>query len=67
MVAIHESDLKNVEQQSQDEYVDEGKEIDELEYYSLEELSTMLEHSIEEENYELASKIRDEIEKRKSK
>lgn len=37
----------------------------EFEYYTLEELEKLLDQAVEHEDYEQASKIRDEIEKRK--
>lgn len=37
----------------------------EFEYYTLEELDKLLDQAVENEDYEQASKIRDEIEKRK--
>jgi hypothetical protein len=51
----------------QDEQEEEGSAIDEYGSYSMDELNVMLQKAVENEEYEKASRIRDEINNRNEK
>lgn len=64
---VLEPDEENTSQKKSERTSDDKKKKSETEYskYSMEELDELLEDAVKDENYELASVIRDEIKKRK--
>lgn len=62
---IVSSEFNAAEDSSEDEVVEEQKEQKNLADESIEGLNKLLDEAVNNENYELASKIRDEINKRK--
>jgi hypothetical protein len=51
-------------EETEEEVLEEEIEMDTMSKYSLKELKKQLQEALENENYELASKLRDEIKKR---